>query len=143
MACKKQVIFIFSLSSVENASISEAFLVSGERHMSNLEEKYNKLAMRLAAVEAHLVKLVAGTTRFVPGGAVEQPEPELPAEKLTLWETVTAELTHKQVDALKAAGLYTVKSLREAAAEEDGFIRIDGLGKAADATLRKALEGLK
>lgn len=93
--------------------------------MSTLAE----LESRIIAIEAHLAKLPAGVVRFVPG------------ESPTAWETVTAELTHKQKDALRAAGLNTLKALKEAAVDEDGFIKIDGLGAAADTKLRAALEG--
>lgn len=89
-----------------------------------------ELESRVTAIEAHLAKLPAGTVRFVPG------------ESPTAWETATADLTHKQKDALHAAGLNTLKSLKEAAKSEDGFIKIDGLGAAADAKLRASLEAL-
>jgi len=95
-----------------------------------MSKEIDEIKARLDAVEAHLAKIPAGTIRFVP------------AEPPTAWETVTAELTHKQKDALLAAGLKTVKSLRETAASEDGFTKLDGLGAAADAKLRAALEAL-
>jgi len=89
----------------------------------------SELEARIVAIETHLAKIPAGTVRFVPG------------ENPTAWEEVTESLTDKQRATLRAAGLHSVRELREAALEEDGFLKLDGLGAAADAKLRAALEG--
>jgi hypothetical protein len=89
-----------------------------------------ELESRIVAIENHLIKLPAGSVRFVPG------------EKPTLYQEVTADLNREQLVALENAGLTTVAQLKQAAGTEDGFTKIDGLGKVADRKIRAALEGL-
>jgi hypothetical protein len=89
-----------------------------------------ELLKRIEAIEAHLVRLPAGNVRFVV------------SEAPSLYDEVTADLNREQLAALENAGLTTVAQLRQAAEHEDGFTKIDGLGKVADKKLRAALEEL-
>lgn len=114
--------------------------------IKELQEGQRTVLERLLAVE----KVIYGIATDIQEDGdldlvVEAPgnPPVLHLSPEPLWEQATADLTDKQRAALKAAGLDTITALREAAQEEDGFTRIDGLGTVADGKLRNALEELK